>query len=70
MSGYRQVCAAVRRWQQGEDGTGADDVAALALRLAAGDEARARRLLASAAEWWGRMGSYVDVNGDPIRRSA
>jgi hypothetical protein len=67
VSGYREVCAAVRRWQQGEEGT-AESVAQLALGLADGDADRARRLLQSAADWWSRMGAYRDRNGEPIIR--
>lgn len=68
MSAHQRVCAAVRAWQCDE--AGADDVVAVALREAGGDEDAARGLMRAAVEWWEHLCTFRDVNGVPITRRA
>lgn len=65
MIAHRNVCRAVRDWRNGR--ITVDDVTAVALREAAGDESVARELLRGAVEWWQYINTFKTVNGENRR---
>lgn len=62
---HRNVCRAVRDWRN--DRITVDNVTAVALREAGGDEEAARELLKAAVEWWQYINTFKTVNGENRR---